>query len=237
LCLAAAALVLCCHCWSRGDRSPSPLSDHEYGASSPLPARARRPHWHALTLPLFFTPLCRIQRCGESLTKRASCANKVCPWPHPLRLRPFSVLCCVLLLALSRVSVSRGASAWPHSSAVGQRDCGSLPSSYRPYSPSFCPCSCPVSFASAHIFCDSSLCSSAAVAGHLVKNWKVRWWILKNDNLFYFKKRGVRPPLPPLSPCLAASAHPLSLSFSLSLALFAHPHPHPCLCRTPSRST
>lgn len=32
-------------------------------------------------------------------------------------------------------------------------------------------------------------------AGHLVRNWKVRWFVLKNDHLFYFKKRGDFKPL------------------------------------------
>jgi len=28
--------------------------------------------------------------------------------------------------------------------------------------------------------------------GHMVKNWKSRWFILQNDYLFYFKSRLVR---------------------------------------------
>lgn len=32
-----------------------------------------------------------------------------------------------------------------------------------------------------------------APLGHVMKNWKARWFVIKNDNLFYFKKKGVRP--------------------------------------------
>lgn len=28
--------------------------------------------------------------------------------------------------------------------------------------------------------------------GHVVKNWKVRWFIIQNDTAFYFKQRGVK---------------------------------------------
>eukprot|EP01117_Protostelium_nocturnum_P015493 TRINITY_DN601_c0_g1_i2.p1 TRINITY_DN601_c0_g1~~TRINITY_DN601_c0_g1_i2.p1 ORF type:complete len:484 (-),score=181.40 TRINITY_DN601_c0_g1_i2:92-1543(-) len=31
--------------------------------------------------------------------------------------------------------------------------------------------------------------------GHVVKNWKTRWFIIKNDNLFYFKSKGDDKPL------------------------------------------
>jgi hypothetical protein len=27
--------------------------------------------------------------------------------------------------------------------------------------------------------------------GHVVKNWKIRWFIVQNDHMFYFKARGV----------------------------------------------
>lgn len=28
--------------------------------------------------------------------------------------------------------------------------------------------------------------------GHVVKNWKTRWFVIQNDHLFYFKAKGVR---------------------------------------------
>jgi len=40
--------------------------------------------------------------------------------------------------------------------------------------------------------------------GHVVKNWKTRWFILKNTNLFYFKKKGDPKPIGeiPLEDCI-----------------------------------
>lgn len=40
-----------------------------------------------------------------------------------------------------------------------------------------------------------SFLASHALVGHLVKNWKTRWFILQSDMLFYFKKRTVRVPM------------------------------------------
>eukprot|EP01125_Pyxidicula_operculata_P016771 TRINITY_DN57_c0_g2_i1.p1 TRINITY_DN57_c0_g2~~TRINITY_DN57_c0_g2_i1.p1 ORF type:complete len:492 (-),score=114.93 TRINITY_DN57_c0_g2_i1:177-1652(-) len=40
--------------------------------------------------------------------------------------------------------------------------------------------------------------------GHVVKSWKLRWFVLKNDKLFYFKKKGDKQPIDAI--CLDGSS-------------------------------
>jgi len=35
-------------------------------------------------------------------------------------------------------------------------------------------------------------CSPSFPIGHVVKNWKQRWFVVKNDTMYYFKTKKVR---------------------------------------------